>query len=147
MNIILYLPAVGITLLLTAGLVPTLYYLSLTLLAVLLPSLPFIMSHPKAYFVNSFNLGRQFLYKWTVNWRFVPEPTFLSAPFARGLLACHVILLGVFGLGIWCRKQGGSLAVLKRAMEAPLKGAAVSGVSQDCEFAFELERNELTCHY
>ncbi|KAG9119231.1 dolichyl-P-Man:Man(5)GlcNAc(2)-PP-dolichol alpha-1,3-mannosyltransferase [Ceratobasidium sp. 392] len=131
MNILLYTPALALILLLKTGLIPSLFYLFLTFLTVLIPSAPFLTSHPGPYIKNSFNLGRQFLYKWTVNWRFVREETFLSAPFAKGLLACHVTLLGVFGFGVWCRKQGGAGAVLRRALERPARPAALSGVSQD----------------
>ncbi|KAG9083668.1 dolichyl-P-Man:Man(5)GlcNAc(2)-PP-dolichol alpha-1,3-mannosyltransferase, partial [Ceratobasidium sp. 370] len=132
MNILLYTPALLLTLLLTTGLIPTLFYTLLTALTVLIPSFTFLLTHPKPYLINSFNLGRQFLYKWTVNWRFVPEPTFLSATFAKRLLAAHVGLLGVFGFGVWCRKQGGAIQVLKRALERPSRPAALSSVSQDC---------------
>lgn len=131
MNVMLYLPALGLTLLLNTGIIPSIFYLALTLAAVLIPSIPFLTTHPKSYLINSFNLGRQFLYKWTVNWRFVPEPTFLGSSFAKGLLVCHVVLLGMFGLGAWCKKQGGPWAVLKRAAGRPFRGAAISGVSQD----------------
>ncbi|KAG8717348.1 dolichyl-P-Man:Man(5)GlcNAc(2)-PP-dolichol alpha-1,3-mannosyltransferase [Ceratobasidium sp. 395] len=131
MNILLYTPALALILLLTTGLIPSIFYLLLTFLTVLTLSSPFITTHPSPYITNSFNLGRQFLYKWTVNWRFVSEPMFLSAPFAKGLLACHVALLGLFGFGVWCRKQGGAVAVIKRALERPGSPAALSGVSQD----------------
>ncbi|KAG8678212.1 dolichyl-P-Man:Man(5)GlcNAc(2)-PP-dolichol alpha-1,3-mannosyltransferase [Ceratobasidium sp. 394] len=131
MNILLYTPALLLTLLLTTGLIPSLFYTLLTALTVLIPSFTFLLTHPKPYLTNSFNLGRQFLYKWTVNWRFVPEPTFLSPTFARGLLVAHVGLLAVFGFGVWCRKQGGAVQVLKRGLERPTRPAALSGVSQD----------------
>ncbi|KEP46565.1 putative Dol-P-Man:Man(5)GlcNAc(2)-PP-Dol alpha-1,3-mannosyltransferase [Rhizoctonia solani 123E] len=131
MNVLLYMPALCLTLLLTNGLVLSLFYLSLTFITILITSQPFLESYPREYLVSAFNLGRQFLYKWTVNWRFIPEPIFLSAPFARGLLLCHVALLGIFGLGAWCRKQGGALAVLERALQNPIKEAAISSVTQD----------------
>ncbi|KAH7337777.1 glycosyltransferase family 58 protein [Rhizoctonia solani] len=131
MNVLLYMPAICLTLLLTNGLVLSLFYLSLTFAAVLTPSLTFLEYYPREYFVNAFDLSRQFFYKWTVNWRFVPEPTFLSAPFAKGLLLCHLALLGTFGFGAWCRKQGGALVVLERALQNPIKEAAISSVTQD----------------
>ncbi|CAE6444538.1 unnamed protein product [Rhizoctonia solani] len=131
MNVLLYMPAACLVLLLTNGFVPAILYLSLTFSAVLIPSLPFLETYPMEYLVNAFDLSRQFLYKWTVNWRFVPEPTFLSVPFAKFLLLCHVILLGAFGFGAWCRKQGGALAVLERALQGPVTEAAMASVSQD----------------
>lgn len=56
-----------------------------------------------SYFARAFELTRQFLYKWTVNWRFVPESTFLSKPFALGLLAAHAALLLWFARTRWIK--------------------------------------------
>ncbi|KAF2703581.1 glycosyltransferase family 58 protein [Pleomassaria siparia CBS 279.74] len=46
-----------------------------------------------SYFARAFELTREFLYKWTVNWRFIPESTFVSKKFAVTLLVIHVGLL------------------------------------------------------
>lgn len=43
------------------------------------------------------------MFKWTVNWRFVGEETFLSKSFSYSLLGLHVLLLGVFGLSRWLK--------------------------------------------
>lgn len=48
------------------------------------------------YITQAFNFGRQFLYKWTVNWKFVPESVFTSVHFGHALLLLHVFILGVF---------------------------------------------------
>lgn len=49
----------------------------------------------REYINGAFEFSRQFMYKWTVNWRFVPEKTFLSREFAIGLLVGHLCLLGI----------------------------------------------------
>lgn len=51
------------------------------------------MQDPRSYGSFAFNLSREFLYKWTVNWRFIDEKTFLSPQFANGLLASHATLV------------------------------------------------------
>jgi alpha-1,3-mannosyltransferase len=56
-----------------------------------------------SYFARAFELSRAFLYKWTVNWRFVPESTFLSRPFALALLTLHVGLLTLFVYTRWIK--------------------------------------------
>jgi alpha-1,3-mannosyltransferase len=56
-----------------------------------------------SYFARAFELGREFLYKWTVNWRFVDEATFLSKPFAVGLLGAHAGLLVWFMCTRWIK--------------------------------------------
>ncbi len=63
---------------------------------------------------NAFNFSRQFMYKWTVNWKFVPEEIFQSALFQRMLLAMHVILLLSFLFKRWINSSvtGKSVKVL-----------------------------------
>jgi alpha-1,3-mannosyltransferase len=56
-----------------------------------------------SYFGRAFELTRAFFYKWTVNWRFVSEETFLSKPFALGLLAAHAGLLLFFAYTRWIK--------------------------------------------
>jgi alpha-1,3-mannosyltransferase len=58
------------------------------------------------YVSRAFELTRQFLFKWTVNWRFVGEETFLSRPFSVALLAMHVSLLALFVSTCWLRPSG-----------------------------------------
>lgn len=48
------------------------------------------------YINQAFDFQRKFLYEWTVNWRFIPEETFLSDSFANALLIGHVSVLAVF---------------------------------------------------
>lgn len=69
----------------------------------LLLGLPFLLENPVSYITMAFNLGRQFLFKWTVNWRFLPEWLFLSRYFHISLLACHLTVLLLFYLCKWTR--------------------------------------------
>lgn len=46
-----------------------------------------------AYLSNAFNFSRQFLFKWTVNWKFVGHRRFESPAFSHLLLAAHISLL------------------------------------------------------
>lgn len=48
------------------------------------------------YINIAFDFKRKFMYKWTVNWRFVREEWFDSDGFARGLLILHVVVLFLF---------------------------------------------------
>ncbi|KAG8956807.1 dolichyl-P-Man:Man(5)GlcNAc(2)-PP-dolichol alpha-1,3-mannosyltransferase [Tulasnella sp. 424] len=98
MNILLYLPGILVILVQTVGLFAGLQHIALVIGIQGLLAVPFLSTHPKEYLSNAFNLSRVFLYKWTVNWRFVPEPVFLSSTFAKSLLVAHVFLLLAFGL-------------------------------------------------
>jgi alpha-1,3-mannosyltransferase len=59
-------------------------------------AVPFLQTNATGYFSRAFELSRQFLFKWTVNWRFVGEDTFLSREFSLGLLVLHISLLAIF---------------------------------------------------
>ena len=50
------------------------------------------------------------MYKWTVNWRFVDETTFLSPLFAIGLLGVHAALLVLFLTTKWIKPSHRSFA-------------------------------------
>lgn len=57
---------------------------------------PFLDSHAKQYLNGAFELSRRFMYKWTVNWRFVHESLFSSDRFAKSLLIVHASTLFAF---------------------------------------------------
>lgn len=42
---------------------------------------------------QAFDFGRVFMYKWTVNWKFLPEEVFLSNIFHLGLLVLHCVVV------------------------------------------------------
>ena len=53
------------------------------------------------YVICAFNLGRQFIYKWTVNWRFLPMDIFFHRGFHAVLLLLQVLVLAAFALKKW----------------------------------------------
>jgi alpha-1,3-mannosyltransferase len=68
-------------------------------------ALPFLQTNPIGYISKSFELSRQFLFKWTVNWRFIGEETFLSREFSLALLVLHISLLALFA-AVWVKPSG-----------------------------------------
>ncbi len=96
MNVILFAPGLFIVLLLSHGWLGTFKYISLCAAVQAILGAPFLLTFPKAYVHMSFDLGRQFFYKWTVNWKCVPEEVFLNRGFQLGLLALHVVVLLAF---------------------------------------------------
>ncbi|RYP13276.1 hypothetical protein DL765_006950 [Monosporascus sp. GIB2] len=64
---------------------------------------PFLGENAIGYLSRAFELSRQFLFKWTVNWRFVGEDVFLSRPFSITLLVMHVSVLVWFITNKWLR--------------------------------------------
>ncbi|CAD7948732.1 unnamed protein product [Amoebophrya sp. A25] len=70
-------------------------YFSLMASVQLLIGAPFLAVSPYSYLTRSFNLGRVFLYEWTVNWKFIPERIFVSKTWAVFLLATTILFWAV----------------------------------------------------
>lgn len=75
-------------------------------------ALPFVQENAKGYLSRAFELSRQFLFKWTVNWRFVGEETFLSRPFSLTLLGLHAVVLTIFLTQKWLHPARKSLSAI-----------------------------------
>ncbi|KAF4665302.1 dolichyl-P-Man:Man(5)GlcNAc(2)-PP-dolichol alpha-1,3-mannosyltransferase [Perkinsus olseni] len=67
----------------------------------ILIGLPFLTTHPIAYLHKSFELSRVFFYKWTVNFKFLPEEVFVSPELGLLLLAMTIILWLWFAFRKW----------------------------------------------
>lgn len=75
--------------------------------------LPFLLVNPVGYLTRSFDLGRQFQFKWTVNWRFLPEEVFQNRVFHAALLLAHLAGLGLFALHRWHSSKENILTLMK----------------------------------
>ena len=133
MNIILYLPSLVVLLVKSHGIFAAVYHLSVIFAVQVAVAIQFLQHNPKAYLSNAFELSRVFLYKWTVNWRFIPEDVFLSKQFAISLLRLHGLTLLAFGVWCWC-KPDVPIRVLKRAITAPAGPAGLVPVTSDGEY-------------
>ena len=67
--------------------------------------MPFLQVNATGYLSRAFELSRQFMFKWTVNWHFVGEETFLSKEFSLALLVLHISLLAIFFTS-WVKPSG-----------------------------------------
>jgi len=121
MNMLLWAPGVLLVLLAANGWWGTFVCLSICASVQLVLGLPFLTTHPVAYLTRSFELGRVFLHKWTVNLKFLDEATFQS-PAVSALL----LLLTAAGMGLaaakWlraCRRDGAAVVAPRpRALAA-----------------------------
>ncbi|XP_064872571.1 dol-P-Man:Man(5)GlcNAc(2)-PP-Dol alpha-1,3-mannosyltransferase isoform X1 [Oncorhynchus nerka] len=113
MNVLLFAPGLLFLLLSEFGLMRTIPKLSLCAAIQLLLGLPFLMENPIGYMTRAFDLGRQFMFTWTVNWRFLPEWLFLSRYFHLVLLAAHLLALLLFALRRWKRPEESIVELLK----------------------------------
>ncbi|NXS94871.1 ALG3 mannosyltransferase, partial [Jacana jacana] len=118
MNILLFAPGLLFLLLQRFGLLRCIPKLCICALLQVVLGLPFLLVNPLGYLTRSFDLGRQFQFKWTVNWRFLPEEVFQSRAFHTVLLLAHLAGLGLFALHRWHRsKESSILALLKDPAE------------------------------
>jgi len=101
MNILLYAPALLIAYITVLGYTHTIIQLTICAGFQLVVGLPFLLNYPKEYIIGAFNLGRVFMYKWTVNYRFLPEELFVSRSFHLILLVLHITVLLVVSRYMW----------------------------------------------
>ncbi|KAK9245659.1 glycosyltransferase [Lipomyces tetrasporus] len=102
MNVLLFLPAAGVILLQALG--PRAFRAALLMLQVqIIVAYPFTSKFFVSYVMRAFDFHRVFLYKWTVNWRFVDESVFLTPEFAQTLLIVHGLLLLFFIFTRWIK--------------------------------------------
>lgn len=113
MNVLLFAPGLFFLLLMEFGLAKTIPKLVLCAGIQLLLGLPFLLDNPVGYVSRAFDLRRQFMFKWTVNWRFLPEWLFLNRYFHLLLLGAHLLTLLLFALRRWKRPQESVFALLR----------------------------------
>ena len=103
MSLLLALPAIGVMLFLVKGVRASLKQLWLMAQLQVVLAFPFLAENWLGYLSRAFELSRQFLFKWTVNWRFVGEERFLSKDFSVSLLVGHISALALFATTRWLR--------------------------------------------
>ncbi|KAF3095182.1 dolichyl-P-Man:Man(5)GlcNAc(2)-PP-dolichol alpha-1,3-mannosyltransferase, variant 2 [Orbilia oligospora] len=113
MSSLLYLPALGLIFVLSTGSPGKALRLATLMLQIqVLLAVPFVASESgslSGYLGRAFEFSRAFLWKWTVNWRFVGEEVFTSFSFKVGLLVVHIALLFFFLSTRWLRPVRGGL--------------------------------------
>ncbi|KAK4847340.1 hypothetical protein QYF36_000889 [Acer negundo] len=130
MNVLLYAPPLLLLMLKAMSVGGVLSALSGAALVQILLGLPFIVSYPVSYMSRAFNLGRVFIHFWSVNFKFIPEPVFVSKEFAVSLLAVHLVLLAAFVHYRWCKHERGLIEFLhSRYVDLKMKFAHSSSSS------------------
>ncbi|KAE8146233.1 glycosyltransferase [Aspergillus avenaceus] len=114
MTLLLLAPAIAVVTVLSLSVVPSIRLGVVALLVQVLLAIPFLQGNATGYVARAFELTRQFMFKWTVNWRFVGEEWFLSKQFSGALLALHLCLLVVFAATRWLEPSGSSLPAFIR---------------------------------
>lgn len=129
----LYLPGIMVVTCKESGLLATIGHVATIFALQGFLGFPFLRAYPLEYLAGAFDFSRVFLYKWTVNWRFVPEDIFLSKPFAKGLLVIHLVILVTFLLNRWFVDLRGPYATIIKAIKYPTKPPTALPVTAECE--------------
>lgn len=101
MNILLFAPAVLMLYLTSLGYMKTIVQLSICAIVQLIIGAPFLLTYPLSYIKGSFDLGRVFEHKWTVNYRFLSVAIFENTLFHIILLFVHLGLLAIIAKPCW----------------------------------------------
>ena len=112
MNSLLMAPGLAVLLLQVGGLPTFLPAVAGAAVVQLLAGLPFLTHSPGSYLSRAFELSRVFMWKWSVNFKFIPEDIFVTKPLAVALLMLHLGLLLAFAHWKWTSKEGGLLELL-----------------------------------
>ncbi|KAF5282855.1 hypothetical protein FQA39_LY17476, partial [Lamprigera yunnana] len=96
MNILLFAPCLLGVYLTNLSLKDTAVNLCICGMIQLILGIPFILTNCTSYLISSFDFGRVFEHKWTVNYRFLTIDVFKSSHFHLSLLVTHICLLVLF---------------------------------------------------
>ena len=139
MSVLLYMPGLLLILLQQRGVVQSILHVLIMVLLQLILGWPFLSEYPREYVAGAFDLSRVFLFKWTVNWRFLGEELFLNPVWAKALLLGHLCALLAFAHFRWCKNEGGLLRIVFKALQKPW--VPVRPLSADCE-----SNSRYSCH-
>lgn len=103
MNVLLFAPGLLILLLQFHSLYRTIGYLSVCATVQLILGLPFLLTYPVNYVSRAFQFNRQFLFEWTVNWKFLPEEIFHNRIFHVALITILIIFISTLFLLKWSK--------------------------------------------
>lgn len=127
MNILLYAPCLLMVYLTNLTVLETLFYLFICGFVQVVLGAPFLCKNFVSYLQGSFDLGRIFEHKWTVNYRFLDRNTFENPYFHISLLILHVILLLLFLLPV--KKYLNSYSKLNHIKSSLLKDVDKSKIN------------------
>jgi alpha-1,3-mannosyltransferase len=101
MNIFLFAPGLLLILLKNHRLPKVVGLLSICALVQVVLAAPFVAHNWKSYVLKAFELSRVFTYKWTVNYKFLPESVFVDPAWGMTLLLITLTSWGILYRRRW----------------------------------------------
>ena len=111
MNVFLFAPALAVVLVQAVGFKAMVALVAWCGAIQVALGAPFMLVNASGYLNRSFELGRVFFHKWTVNFKFLDEATFQSSKLAAALLVLCAAAWVAFGHFKWMRQDGGFLSL------------------------------------
>lgn len=140
MTVLLAAPAIGAVVLQGLGTNEGIFSGLFVLVLHLVMAMPFLDRETGfQYFSSAFDFGRQFLFKWTVNWRFVGEEVFLTRSFALSLLLVHGSLLLLFLNTKWIKPSASNLVEFVRKYTSSMREAEEIRIAKKVSPTFVLD--------
>jgi alpha-1,3-mannosyltransferase len=99
MNMLLYAPGILFLYLVGTGIQETVLCLSICAFVQIILGYPFLSTFPIEYLQRSFDIGRVFMFEWTVNYKFLPEDIFTGK-----WLSVSLLLVTIIGMILFYRK-------------------------------------------
>jgi alpha-1,3-mannosyltransferase len=93
-QVLLYAPAFAVVFYKRSGVNVTVSLIAWCAVLQVVLGAPFLLHSPISYISKSFEISRVFYYKWTVNFKFLEEETFLSPFLSRSLLLLTLLMWG-----------------------------------------------------
>ena len=146
MSILLFLPALFYILFVYHSPVALLRHSFVLVSTQLLLAAPFLKSSDlaKAYFAGAFDFKREFLWEWTVNWRWVGVEVFEDPAWGKILLMVHAAGLGALAIR-WSEEEGGAIGLMRRAWKKPSSSPARHALTSTRETRHPLDWPALVC--
>ncbi|GBG32154.1 Dol-P-Man:Man5GlcNAc2-PP-Dol alpha-1,3-mannosyltransferase [Hondaea fermentalgiana] len=127
MNILLFAPGVAVLLLESIGLTASLGHAALCVGTQVAVAFPFLRANAAGYMDRAFELGRVFMFKWTVNFKFLDPETFVRKELALGLLSATLLTWLAFGQRHFAAShKGGLLGLVRSSLASPMRAPLVS---------------------
>mmetsp|Transcript_5565 Transcript_5565/g.7242 ORF Transcript_5565/g.7242 Transcript_5565/m.7242 type:complete len:261 (-) Transcript_5565:565-1347(-) len=107
MNVILFAPGLAVFLIQSNGFLVSVLYGAIFAAIQLILAIPFLLENPGGYIGRAVDIGRVFLFKWTVNYKFLPVEIFQSKELHIALALSVMITWLAFGHFKWSKQDGG----------------------------------------
>jgi alpha-1,3-mannosyltransferase len=120
MNVLLFAPGLAVLLVKRFGILPSIPKLLICAYVQVVVAIPFMIENPFGYLKMSFDLGRKFIFYWSVNWKFIPEEIFLSDTWGLSLLALTLTFIVIFAIFKWTPEEGLFKLVVSSWMKPPV---------------------------